>query len=56
LPKVSALEILKPVGGLHHVAWRWMKVLAAELEGARLPEEKASLDCLITKNRPEVGL
>jgi hypothetical protein len=41
---------------LYHVVERWVKVSALSSEGASLWEEKACLDCLITKNPPEVGL
>jgi hypothetical protein len=41
---------------LYHVTGRWVKVPQKSSDGASLWEEKATLDCLITKNRPEVGL
>jgi hypothetical protein len=43
-------------GWLYHVVERWVKVSAQSSEGASLWEEKACLDCLITKSQPEVGL
>ncbi len=39
-----------------HVVERWVKGPTAELGGASRWEEQAGLDCLITKNPPEVGL
>src|SRR5260370_33784983 len=44
------------MGGLYHVVERWLKASAQSSEGASLWEEQACLDCLITKNPPEVGL
>jgi hypothetical protein len=44
------------MGVQSHVAGRWVEVLAEACEGAKHGEEKACLDCLITKNRPEGGL
>ena len=39
-----------------HVARKLVKVPQKSSDGALLCEEKAQLDCLITKNRPEMGL
>jgi hypothetical protein len=44
------------MGVQSQVAGRWVEVLAEACEGAKHGEEKACLDCLITKNRPEGGL
>ena len=43
-------------GWLYHIVERWLKVSAQRSEGASRWEEKAYLDCPITKNPPEVGL
>jgi hypothetical protein len=40
---------------LSYVAGRWVKVLAEAADGGSLWEEKACLDCQITKNRLELG-
>ena len=39
-----------------HITGRRVKILAETLGWSLAPEEKVSLDCLITKNWPEVGL
>ena len=41
---------------LSHVVPRWVKIYVAGSEGASRWEEKACLDCRITKNQPEMGL
>jgi len=56
LAKGFGLRGTEADGGLSHVVERCVKVSARELGGASLWAKKARLDCLITKNPPEVSL